>query len=219
MKTKGFHFEEALLESTKGICRLSEEQIATLAQHFRMLLRWNDKMNLTSIRENADIVRRHYGESLFLASRLPGRPLRLADFGSGAGFPGVPVAVARPDATVALVESRLKKSVFLKESTRGIPNVKVLSMEARAIREPFDWILARAVAFKEVLDQIPRLAPHVALLVGAGDVARLVASKPLLWEEPCALPWGERRVLLIGHDAANACEGDFFGAFHVERRA
>lgn len=212
-----FRFRDALLESIEGFCHLSDQQIAMLAQHFTTLVRWNKKMNLTSIHEEREIIRRHYAESLFLASRLPHQGLRIADFGSGAGFPGVPVAVARPDSNVVLVESREKKSVFLKESTRHIPNVRVLCAEARAVREPFDWIVARAVGINKVLREIPRIAPHVALLLGAGDAARMAALKHLRWDAPCVLPWGERRVLLIGHHAAFDPQSGFRQTFHVER--
>src|ERR1035441_7985957 len=92
-----------------------------------MLLRWNQKLNLTSIRNREEAIQRHYGESLFLGMRLPPGAWKIADIGSGAGFPGFPVAVLRPDCQVTLIESHQRKAVFLRESSRKQPNIRVLA--------------------------------------------------------------------------------------------
>src|SRR5579859_7963006 len=81
---------------------LTDAQVATLAQHYELLLRWNLRLNLTRVSKLEEAVRFHYGESLFLAQALPSGPLRVVDVGSGAGFPGIPIAVARPENTVDL---------------------------------------------------------------------------------------------------------------------
>ena len=99
------------------------EGYPALQRHHELLERWNQRLNLTRI----DSVERNYGESLFLGKHLPEGPLRICDIGSGAGFPGFPVAVLRPDCEVTLIESHQRKAVFLKEAARGIANIRVLA--------------------------------------------------------------------------------------------
>src|SRR3954467_11463933 len=84
-------------------------QLAKLKAYLDLLVKWNAKTNLTSVRDPEEIVARHFGESLFAASQLQ-KPVTLIDFGSGAGFPGVPMAIHWPNAKVILVESQNKKA-------------------------------------------------------------------------------------------------------------
>src|SRR4029079_17083947 len=91
---------------------LTPQQLTLLEEHYSLLLRWNQKMNLTRITSLQDAVRYHYCESLYLATRLPQGPLRIVDIGSGAGFPGIPVAIYRPDCSVDLVDSHQRKAIF-----------------------------------------------------------------------------------------------------------
>jgi 16S rRNA (guanine527-N7)-methyltransferase len=178
----------SVLRTTMGeICAVSDEQCALLNSHFEVLMRWNRRMNLTSVRDPLEVVKRHYCESLFLAMHLPEGKLTVVDVGSGAGFPGIGVAVMRPLATVALVESNQKKAAFLKESTRDVSNVRVLACRAEKLEERYDWLVSRAVAWED----LPLLGDHIALL----------ATEPgpeFSWRDKVRLPWGERRVLLIG---------------------
>src|SRR5262249_34337860 len=109
---------------------LPPEQVRALAEHYDLLCRWNRGLNLTRVDRLEEAVVRHYCESLFLAAHLPSDPVRVVDIGSGAGFPGIPVAVARPDCTVTLVESHRRKAVFLRDATRRMPNVRVLADRA-----------------------------------------------------------------------------------------
>jgi len=106
----------------------------------------------------------------------------------GAGFPGIPVAILRPECNVDLVESHQRKAVFLREAIRGLPNVHVLAQRAEDVSERFDWMVSRAVRPKEVLSL--RMAPNVAILMGTGDVesARIVP-----------VPGSERRVVGMFH--------------------
>jgi 16S rRNA (guanine527-N7)-methyltransferase len=171
---------------------LSELQLNQLDSHFRSLEQWNARLNLTRIRDLEDSVRFHYCESLFLARFLPPGSLRIADIGSGGGFPGIPVAIARPECEVTLIESHQRKAVFLRESSRDLKNVRVLSKRAEEIADNFDWMISRAVAPADVLSL--RLADSVALLIGEDDAADLRGSTG-------HIPWGNHRVL-----------------FHVERR-
>jgi 16S rRNA (guanine527-N7)-methyltransferase len=153
------------------------DQLTLLEQHYQLLLRWNQKMNLTRITSVGDAVRYHYCESLYLARSLPEGALRIVDIGSGAGFPGVPVAIYRPDCEVHLVESHQRKAVFLSEATRDLPNTRVLAVRSEDVTETYDWMISRAVRPDDVLEL--HLAPNVAVLGTEGE----------------KLPWGESRAL------------------------
>lgn len=191
-------FGGLLRERLSGICDLSDAQIELLESHYELLSRWNKRINLTSIRDLETAVVRHYCESLFFASRLPKSFISIADIGSGAGFPGIPIAVFRPGCRVTLIESVHKKAVFLLESTRGWANVRVIARRAEEVEERFDLIVARAVAPRDIIRLVPGLAPAVGLLTGEGDSRNLLKRNKIRWNSAEKLPWGERRMMLIG---------------------
>lgn len=170
-------------------------QLDALQAHYELLVRWNRVLNLTRIEDAREAAERHYGESLFLASHLPAGSLRIADVGSGAGFPGFPVAVARPECEVSLVESHQRKAVFLREAGRGSKNIRVLAVRAEAVRDEFDWVVSRAVSYEDLGRTIGRLAPNAALLTGAEAPGEELS---FCWNEPIPLPWGNHRFLRIG---------------------
>jgi 16S rRNA (guanine527-N7)-methyltransferase len=91
-----------------------------LSAYLDLLLKWNARTNLTAIRDPEEIVSRHFGESLFAARHLAPETPTLLDFGSGAGFPGIPIALLRPDIQVTLAESQNKKATFLREAVRTL---------------------------------------------------------------------------------------------------
>ena len=171
---------------------LRDRQIVQLARHYSLLTQWNQRVNLTSIHDPRKIVERHFGESLFLAACLP-RAGKVVDVGSGAGFPGLPLAVARPELTVTLVESIAKKAVFLKEASRQIENAQVRHARAEDIDGPFDWAVGRAVSVAKTLPVLGNLGDHVALMVSQGMAANLGNG----WESPIPLPWGDARILVM----------------------
>ncbi len=185
-------FVELLLERLKGVASLSREQAAALHRHYELLARWNKVVNLTSVRNVAEAVERHYCESVFLATRLPPGGLAVVDVGSGAGFPGFPLAVVRPECTVTLVESHQRKAVFLREAGRELPNVRVLSQRAETVEERFDWAVSRAVNPADIAAVLKRLAANLALL--GGEEKPDVAAE---WGPALRLPWGDRRFLWI----------------------
>ena len=129
-------FKELLAAEFGAYGSLSVTQLDQLQSHFATLTRWNERINLTRISELGDSVRFHYCESLFLARALPTGSKRIVDVGSGAGFPGIPVAVFRPDCSVTLVESHQRKAVFLREAVRELPNVRVVSKRAEEVGGP-----------------------------------------------------------------------------------
>lgn len=173
-------------------------RILQLHRHYLLLTRWNRVLNLTSIRTLEDAVVRHYCESLFLGMRLPVRPLSVLDLGSGGGFPGIPMAVLRPDCSFTLSESHQRKAVFLREASRELPNVRLYAGRAERLAESFEWVVSRAVRWQVVLPIAHRLGRKVGLLVGDCDAARIIDSPGFRWDEPLPLPWGNRRLLLVG---------------------
>lgn len=147
-------------------------------------------MNLTRIEELEDAVTLHYCESLFLGKSLPAGALRIADIGSGAGFPGFPVAILRPECTVDLIESHQRKSVFLREACGHLGNVRVIAERAEMLSgRSYDWMISRAVLPSDVLAS--KLAPQAAVLMSDSDLDAL-ERRPLMVKE---VPWGAGRVL------------------------
>ena len=175
---------------------LTPEQLAALEAHLELLVRWNQKLNLTSIRNREELIVRHYCESLFLGNHLPAGPLRIVDIGSGGGFPGFPVAVLRPNCSITLLESHQRKAVFLREATRNMTNVRVLARRGEDINERFDHAISRAVSYQDLAPFLKNLAANADLLTG-GEAPPVELG--FTWEPPVALPWGKQRFLRIGH--------------------
>jgi 16S rRNA (guanine527-N7)-methyltransferase len=178
--------------------RLTDDQIAAVYQHYSLLERWNKKMSLTSVEPGPETVIRHYCESLFFAAHLLNETGSVADIGSGAGFPGVPIAILKPDCTVSLVESNQRKAVFLREATRSLTNVSIIARRAEEISASFDWLVSRAVNPKLVLSLVPKLASRIGLMLGESDFIELREAKHIAWSEPIRLPWGDRRICVYG---------------------
>jgi len=138
-----------------------------LSLYLDLLLRWNARTNLTAIREPEEIVRRHFGESLFAGSHLaPLLPAAatLLDFGSGAGFPGLPIQFLLPQLRVTLAESQGKKASFLREAVRTLgltTEVWADRVEALPASSRFDAVTLRAVDRMELAVSAARerLAP------------------------------------------------------------
>jgi len=192
-------FADLLKQELQGRVDLSDSQIAQLHEHYELLQRWNQKINLTSIPSGPEAVIRHYCESLFFAANLPvTEQARIADLGSGAGFPGVPMAILRPECAIVLIESHQRKAVFLREATRGLGSVVVLASRAQDVEMSFDWLVSRAVDPKDVLRNTPRLAPHIGLMLGEDDWESLKSNQAIAWGEPIRLPWGDRRLCVFG---------------------
>lgn len=174
---------------------LSADQEAALQSHLEMLLKWNRKLNLTSIRNREEAIQRHYCESLFLGMHLPPGAWNIADVGSGAGFPGFPVAVLRPDCQVTLIESHQRKAVFLRESSRKQPNIHILAKRAEEVTDRFDRVISRAVSYQDLASYLQKLAPAADLLTGVEEPP---ADIGFVWQVPVPLPWGKQRFLRTG---------------------
>ena len=192
-------FRELLQEKLQGIVVLSPEQLSLLAAHYELLKRWNQTLNLTRIENVAEAVERHYCESLFLGAHLPAGSLKIADLGSGGGFPGFPVAVLRGDCEVTLVESHQRKAVFLKEVSRSVGNVRVTAKRAEEVPDRFDHVISRAVSYDDLTRVLKVLGPNADLLAGMEEPP---AKLGFVWQAAIPLPWGRQRFLRKGHASA-----------------
>jgi 16S rRNA (guanine527-N7)-methyltransferase len=171
--------------------------IPQLSAYLDLLLKWNARTNLTAIRDPEEIVRRHFGESLFAArhlnqgnldpSTLEPDAITLLDFGSGAGFPGIPIALLHPNIQVTLAESQNKKSSFLREAVRTLklPNVEVWAARAETLPADRQFRIVTLRAVDNMEDAITvakgRIAPggQLALLTTVSQVPNGGRSLPL----------------------------------------
>jgi 16S rRNA (guanine(527)-N(7))-methyltransferase RsmG len=188
-------FSAILQDKLSGFLNLEPAQIEQLWAHFELMRLWNVRLNLTSVIELEQAAVRHYAESLFLASLIPPAARKIADVGSGAGFPGFPVAVLLPKAEVFLIESDQRKSAFLRESSDFSRNIRVRCLRAQALKERLDAVVGRAVRPAEILDTANRLGDWFGLLLSRGDADQLAASH---CAEVKPLPWDEQSAALIG---------------------
>jgi 16S rRNA (guanine527-N7)-methyltransferase len=172
-----------------------------------LLLKWNRTISLTTVTDPIGILRFHFGESFFAASAVPIAHGRLADVGSGAGFPGLALRLLLPELDVTLIESNVKKSAFLSEAVSSLDLDRVTVFRGRMDELPessrrFEFITARALGhFDELLSWAqPRLAAAGALVlwVGEEDAANVSRASGWSWRKPIRIPRSERRTLLIG---------------------
>jgi 16S rRNA (guanine527-N7)-methyltransferase len=183
-------FRDLLRSEFQPWGELSASQLDQLDRHYQLLLSWNRRLNLTRIQDMMEVVRFHYCESLFVSTVFPAESLKLCDLGSGAGFPGIPLAVIRPDIEVVLIESDQRKAVFLREATRDLRNILVLAIRYQECRMEFDWVVSRAVALGDL--SAAALAPNLALLLSAGAAPS--------GTEVIKLPWGRERMLVVSRE-------------------
>jgi len=176
---------------------LSEAQVQRLRDHYELLCRWNARINLTSVRTLRDVVTRHFAESLFLADRLPNVGT-VVDVGSGAGFPGVPISVARPGLKVTLVDSNGKKAAFLQEAVRGESGVKVRSVRFSEVEGEYNWGVWRGVALEDIEEDLPSRVQRVAAITSSRVVSAWPANSCVNWTERHEIPWDRRRVVVLG---------------------
>ena len=186
---------------------VNEQQIVYIQQYMKLLLTWNEKINLTAIRDPLEILYRHFCESMYAAVAVPVENGRLADVGSGAGFPGIPLKIIRPGLHTFLVESNMKKATFLAEVLRTIelPDTKVLVSRYEELGEelmPLDYVCSRAVGeFEPFLAWAASeriAAKQVILWIGSRDLDQARRGMDWGWREPIPVPHSLRRYLLVG---------------------
>lgn len=196
-----------ILRLLKPYADVDQWQLESISKYIDLLLKWNARINLTAVRKPEEMVTRHFGESLFAARNLldPASTTTVADLGSGAGFPGVPVALWARQAKVTLIESNGKKAAFLNELIHqlGLKNAKVFSQRAEDYQAKADLVTLRAVEkFEGALPIAAELLEpegRLGLMIGVGQVDR---AKKILdgfsWNTPILVPGGQSRALLVG---------------------
>src|SRR5258707_6124752 len=184
-----------------------DDQVLQIQQYIGILLAWNEKINLTAIRDPLEILYRHFCESMYAAEIIPERGGRLADVGSGGGFPGLPLKIIRPDLRVFLVESNLKKATFLAEVIRelGLNDTQVLVRRYEELHEeiaPLDYVCSRALGefpgFLEWAGSSQTGAKQVILWIGARDLPEIQKIGGWGWQGALFLPPFPRGLLLVG---------------------
>jgi 16S rRNA (guanine527-N7)-methyltransferase len=194
----------ALLASA-GLEPLDEATAGQFASYLALLLKWNSKINLTAVRDEEGILARHFVESIACARALPAGIESLLDFGSGAGLPGIPIALCRPEMRVTLAESQGKKAAFLREA------VRVLGIEARVhagraedLADRFDCVAMRAVdrmgeEIRVALGLLRAGGWLVVMTTGKeSERVKTAAGRGFRWEEALTLPGGKDRMLVMG---------------------
>jgi 16S rRNA (guanine527-N7)-methyltransferase len=176
-------------------------------QYMELLLRWNAKISLTSITKPSEILERHFGESLFAINATGIRSGRLADVGSGAGFPGLALKMALPALELTLIESNQRKSAFLAEVVRtlGLSGARIVAERVADVvweGPGADFVTSRALGSYEDLLNWARKSlstdGRVVLWLGLRDSESLMALSDCSWETPIPIPLSKERVLLVG---------------------
>ena len=197
----------AIAQLLEPYIQLNESRLSVISKYIDLLLKWNARMNLTAIREPNEMVQRHFGESFFAANYLlKQKPVSSAiDLGSGAGFPGMPLAILAPEVQITLIEAHQKKATFLREliAQLGIKNVRVFADRGQKLGQEADLVAMRAVEnFSQVLPVAVRLANaggRVVLMIGASQIEEAKSvEKAVEWGEPVHVPGGHSRIVLAG---------------------
>ncbi len=184
-----------------------DDQVLQIQRYIEILLTWNEKINLTAIRDPLEILYRHFCESMYASLVVSVENGRLADVGSGGGFPGVPLKIIRPSLRVFLVESNLKKATFLAEVVRelGLKDIQVLVRRYEELNEemaPLDYVCSRALGeypdFLKWAGSEQAGAKQVILWIGARDLPEIQKIATWDWREPIAVPHSLQRLLLVG---------------------
>ncbi|MBW8749089.1 MAG: 16S rRNA (guanine(527)-N(7))-methyltransferase RsmG [Acidobacteria bacterium] len=143
-----------------------------LSAYLDLLLKWNARTNLTAIRQPEEMVRRHFGESLFAGGLVPEGAGTMLDLGSGGGFPGIPIQILRPEIAVTLAESQGKKAAFLREAVRTLGlKTEVWADRAEKLVGSFDIVAMRAV------DKMQEMIPVAEKLVRSGGYLMLLTTR------------------------------------------
>ena len=186
---------------------VNDEQVLQIQQYTNILLTWNEKFNLTAIRDPLEVLNRHFCECMYAASAVPVAHGRLADVGSGAGFPGLPLKIVCPELQVVLIESNVRKATFLAEVIRdlGLADARVLVSRYEELGEevaPLDFVCSRALGdfapFLEWSHSEKVAAKQVILWIGARDLPEIQKIPSWEWREPIPVPNSLRRLLLVG---------------------
>ncbi len=196
----------------RPFAELSEADLDSISKYIDLLLKWNARVNLTAVRDAQQMLTRHFGESFFAAKNLVARDWAgsIIDVGSGAGFPGLPLAIWAPQADVTLIESQGKKAAFLNQVifASRLKRARVFSGRAETYENKADLVTMRAVEkFDTVLPVTMSLVKpegRLALMIGEAQVESAQRLCPeMKWKTPIHVPGGRSRVLLVGTKSNN----------------
>lgn len=183
-------FEAALRQVIEDLgISVNDTAFERMIHHEAMLQAWNPRVNLTRITEPVEVARRHFGEALFLAREMGMTTGTVADLGTGAGFPGLPIAAWQPNVQVTGVESVTKKTTFLREVSREWSNVTLIDGRIESVEERFDWVVMRAVAIEPLLEKLTEMAPRFAVLAGSRASDAIECCNLWRLERRVKLPW------------------------------
>jgi len=199
-----------LLEPYLGSAAVRAEVYPKLAVYLELILKWNARVNLTAIREPEQIVRRHFGESLFAGLHLEpagstdANPCKsLLDLGSGAGFPGIPIQLLRPELPITLAESRTRKAAFLREVIRTLDlktEVWADRAEAMPADRHFHTVALRAVDEMDLaVTEAARRATRQILILGTSNALYPALTADFHLSGPIPLPNSDEGVLWIAN--------------------
>lgn len=187
-----------------GLDVLQDTESKQFIDYLAVLLRWNARLNLTAVRDADSVLSRHFVESIASARALPAGIATLLDFGSGAGFPGIPIAICHPKLAVTLAESQSKKAAFLNEAVRTLGlTARVHSGRAETLKQHFDCVTLRAVDHMELAVRAAAalVAPSgwLAPLTTHNDLPALqaAAGDSFHWPPPSPLPGSDQRILAL----------------------
>jgi len=199
-----------MLLARAGLDPLDHLLIDRFQDYLSLLMRWNARVNLTAIRDEEGILSRHFVESIACARALPPEIATLLDFGSGAGFPGIPIALCRSQISVTLAESHGKKAAFLREAVRvlGISS-NIYAERAELLSKQFDCVTLRAV------DKMPQAVRVASRLVAPGGWLALMtttqafgaleaaAGPEISWRTQLPLPESADGLMALGTKGAD----------------
>jgi 16S rRNA (guanine527-N7)-methyltransferase len=188
---------------------LSADQLEQVQTYLDLLLRWNQKINLTAIRTPQECVSRHFGESFFLSCCIP-LAGNLLDVGSGAGFPGLALKILLPELSATLLEPVGKKRAFLKEVINAcrLTSIKVVGSTLEEFSrqqgcEAFDLVTIRAVG--KLSHLIPRAldclkaSGRLCLWIGSDQAEEILRFEARVkWKDPVPILLAQKRQILVG---------------------
>lgn len=191
-------FEAALRQVIEDLeISVDDAAFGRMVHHEALLQAWNPRVNLTRITEPVEVARRHFGEALFLAREMGMTTGTVADLGTGAGFPGLPIAAWQPGVHVTGVESVTKKTTFLREVSRDWSNVELIDGRIEAVDASFDWVVMRAVAIEPLLEKLTEMTPRFAVLAGSRACEAIGCCNLWRLERRVELPWDAPGELLV----------------------
>ena len=188
-----------------GLPELEPGLAARFQAYLELLMRWNSRVNLTAIQDQEGILSRHFVESIACARALPEGIGTLLDLGSGAGFPGIPIGLCRPEISVTLAESQAKKAAFLREALRIVDlRATVHAQRAETLQPGFDCAVMRAVdrmegAVKEGSRLVAR-GGWLGLMTTHGELPGLerAAGPEIEWMATIGVPMSKDRLIALG---------------------